>query len=172
MTIVQDERWNVDFSVSKSIRYHAYRRSFWDMLDKWSKVLSVISGTAVVVSVLKDSPFWTAMFAVVVALMSSADLVLGFGESARLHDALYRRFSRLSQDIAENLKPSEEQIAGWRRQRLEIEMDEPGTMDWLERRCAGEECRARGCDMRPAWDLPWWKVAFSQIAFWPAIPTE
>lgn len=162
------ERWNVDFDVSKSIRYHAYRRSFWEAFEYWSKALAVVSGTAVFVSVVGGSPLWTKVFAVAVALMGAADLVLGFGDKARLHDGLYRRFSRLAQDIAEGIKPTEIQISQWRRQRLEIEMDEPGVMDWLERRCSAEECKARGCEMNSAWILPGWKIALSQFAMWPS----
>jgi hypothetical protein len=51
MTELERERWGIDFDVSKSMRYHAYRRSYWDSLDHWTKILVLISGTAVLASI-------------------------------------------------------------------------------------------------------------------------
>lgn len=163
-----DERWNLDFVVSKSIRYHAYRRSFWDTLNNFSKTLTIVSGTAVLVTLVGAYKIAATTMAIIVALTSATDLVLGFSEKARSHDGLYRAFSLLAQDIAENENPDEQTISRWRRRRLEIEMDEPFIVDLLERRCSGEEARARGAELRPAWKLTNWEIAFSQFAFWPA----
>ena len=60
------------------------------------------------------------------------------------------------------------QLAEWRR--LEIEMDEPGVIDWLERRCAAEEAAARGAEMRPEWKLNKLQVLLSQFSVWSGIP--
>lgn len=164
----KDERWNVDFDVSKSLRYHAYRRSFWDSLSNLSKMLTIVSGTAVLVTAVSGMPLASKILAVVVAVTSAADIVLGFSSKARDHDGLYRAFSRLAQDIAENPNPTSEVLTGWRRRRLEIEMDEPGVIDLLERRCSAEEAKARGCEVHPNWKLTKWQTFISQIAFWPA----
>jgi hypothetical protein len=161
------ERWNLDFVVSKSIRYHAYRRSFWDTFDNVSNILTVMSGTAVLVTLVGQYQMASTILAIVVALTSAANLVLGFSQKARNHDGLYRAFSRLAQDIAENEKPSSTMISAWRRRRLEIEMDEPFIVDLLERRCSAEEARARGCELRPAWKLTTCETIIAQFAFWP-----
>lgn len=164
------EQWNLDFNVSKSIRYHAYRRSFWDACDNWAKVLTVISGTAVLVSMIGAHSGWATGFAFTVAIISAADVVLSFGVRARKHDELYRAFSRLAQDISECSDPKESDIHGWQRRRLEIEMDEPGVIDLLERRCSAEEATARGAEVRPDWKLTPWQVRISQFAMWPSTP--
>lgn len=162
------ERWNIDFGVCKSIRYHAYRRAFWDAFNNFSKILTIISGTAVLVSIVGEYKLWATAMAVVVAITSATDLVLGFSEKARKHDGLYRAFSLLAQEIAENDGPDAQTISRWQRRRLEIEMDEPLIVDWLERRCSGEEARARGCALRPSWKLNAFQITVSQFAFWPA----
>jgi hypothetical protein len=164
------QRSDIDFDVAKSIRYHAYRRSFWDAADNLSKILTVVSGTAVLVSIIgSNNPVATA-FAFVVAVTGALDVVLGFSAKARAHDGLYRAFSRLAQDISEAVTPTKADVFQWRRRRLEIEMDEPGVIDWLERRCSAEEAMARGWEIRPDWRLTPWQVRLSQFAMWPSIP--
>jgi hypothetical protein len=170
MDELQKQRWRIDFDVSKSIRYHAYRRSFWEAWDSAAKMLTIVSGTAVLISIIGDNTDLARWFAFTVAVVSAMDLVLGFSNRAKRHDGLYRGFSLLAQGIAETNSPSEADIRQWRRRRLEIEMDEPGVLDWLERRCSAEEAVARGVEIRPEWKLPRWKVWFSQFAMWPSAP--
>jgi hypothetical protein len=110
------------------------------------------------------------IFAAIVALTSAMDVVLGFSKRARSHDGLYRAFSRLAQDISESGVLTESDINKWRRRRLEIEMDEPGVIDWLERRCSAEEAAARGAEIRSEWILKPWQVILSQFVMWPSIP--
>lgn len=165
---IADERWNIDFGVSKSMRYHTYRRSFWQNLDYSTKVFVLMAGTAAFASVIGSSTntIMAAISASLVALASAADIVIGFTSRARLHDKLYREFCLLGLEITDQEHPPEEQIAKWRRRRLEIEMEEPGTLDWLERRCSAEEARARGTKPHPSWILSPAKVFFSQLALW------
>lgn len=170
MEDVNLDRWNIDFDVSKSIRYHAYRRSFWGAADNWSKILTVISGAAVLVSIIGSNNPTAVVFAFIVAITSASDVVLGFGARARAHDDLYRAFSSLAQDITESSSPTENDINQWRRRRLEIEMDEPGVIDWLERRCSAEEAVARGAEIRPEWRLNTLQIILSQFVMWPSVP--
>lgn len=167
------ERWDLDFSVAKSIGYHAYRRSFWDVLDRWSKVLTILTGAGVIISIVGSDHHdtaWSIALAALVAIFSAADIVLGFSTKARDHDGLYRAFSRLLQDIAEQDQPTRVDLAQWKRRRLEIEMDEPTALDWLERRCSAEEAVARGCPIDKAWKLKQWQILLSQWAMWPSFP--
>ena len=164
------EQWNIDFGVSKSMRYHSYRRWFWDSVDNGAKILTIVSGTAVLVSIIGSDTRVAVWCAFVVAFFSAADVVLGFSNRARTHDGLYRAFSGLAQDVAENDTPTERDVSKWRRRRLEIEMEEPGVIDWLERRCAAEEAAARGVDIKPEWRLNRLQIALSQFAVWPSMP--
>ena len=164
------QRWDIDFDVAKSIRYHAYRRSFWEGVDRISKILTVVSGTAVFVSIIGENNPAATWFALLVAVASALDVVFGFSNLAKRHDGLYRDFSLLAQRIAETGEPNLEGILQWRRRRLEIEMNEPGVIDWLERRCSAEEAQARGAVIDPAWRLSPWQIRLSQFAMWPSVP--
>ena len=151
------------------MRYHAYRRSFWEMLDNWTKCLVVFSGTAVLVSIIGEKSLAATVFAFVVAFLSAIDVVLGFSTRARTHDTLYRQFCRLQAEISSVIAPTEANIVNWRSRRLEIELEEPTTLDWLERRSAFEESKARGVEPRASWVLKCWQHLFSQLAMWPQI---
>jgi hypothetical protein len=166
---IEDERWDLDFTVSKSLRYHSYRRAFWDTIDRWSKIVTIVSGTSVLVSIVGDHSVWAFGLAIVVAIASAADVVIGFSKSARDHDMLYRAFSHLAQDMAGTENLTQKDIYSWRRRLLEIEMDEPFIVDLLERRCAAEEARARGAELRDEWKLTRWQVLTSQLTFLPSM---
>lgn len=110
------------------------------------------------------------VMAIVVATTSAADLVLGFSERARVHVGLYRDFSLLAQDITSNTKPDENMLIGWKKRRLEIEMNEPFVLDLLERRCAAEESISRGCKVSDVWKLKGWQIILSQVWVLPSSP--
>lgn len=171
MNDLEDRRAGIDFDVAKSIRYHAYRRSFWEGADRISKVLTVVSGTAVLISIVGQNSPAAKAFAFTVAIVSALDIVFGFSNRASLHAGLYRAFSVLAQSIAEVEEPADVDLIRWSRRRLEIEMDEPGILDWLERRCSAEEAAARGLEPRAEWVLKPWQIRLSQFAMWPSVPT-
>lgn len=162
--------WNLDFDVAKSIRYHSYRRSFWDRWDHLTKIVSVLTGTSVLVSIVGNETKLAVFFSFMVAASSAADVVLGFSTRARRHDNLYREFSLLAIKIAEVENPTLSDIAWIRRRRLEIEMEEPGIIGLLERRCYNEECVARGVKISPSHQLNRWQVLFSQFSILPLVP--
>lgn len=162
------ERHNLDFDVAKSVRYHAYCRAFWELLDRRTKVLVVFSGAAVFISFLADAPHWlTQSFAALVAFLSICDVVFGFSANAKRHDELYRRFARLGMEIAVAEVITEGDVRRWRSQRLDIEMEEPTVKDWLERRCSAEEAKSRGLEVDPAWKIGSFKWKMAPLLFWP-----
>lgn len=169
-----DRQWALDFAAAKSMRYHSYRRSFWQSLDAWTKAITLLSGTAVLVSFFAHRHDLAEGFAFAVAAFSAADVILGFSKRASEHDGLYRAFCGFRADIVETAEPTEKKIVAWERRRLEIEMDEPGVLDLLERRCAAEEAKARHVPLRESWKLSWWQVVRSQISIVPQIvrPTD
>ncbi len=156
--------YGLSFGVAKSIRYHAYRRKFFDAADKVTKVLVIGTGGATFVSLSSEPTSPNAKWlALVVAGLTAFDIIVGFSQIARLHDKLYRDFASLARSIAKSSSPNQEQIMEWQERRLEIETEEPGVLDWLERRCSKEEAEARGDEVRAAWVLPGWKRCLSNL---------
>jgi hypothetical protein len=165
-TDLGDDLYGLDFDVAKSMRYHLCRRRFWDGWSRVNKILTVLTGSAVVVGITANVPIVTTASGAAVALFSTFDLVFDFGEKARQADGLYRRWSLLLQEIALVDGPTRDRIAELRRRRLEIEMEEGPTVDLLERRCAYDEAKARGHKIDDAWNLTRWQQTIAQLVFW------
>ena len=169
MPDISRQRWNIDFDVAKSMRYHAYRRSFFETADRIAKILTLISGMAAFATLIAWGQTFGLIATGVVSVVAAIDIVVGFSQKALRHDHLYRDFSMLSQDIARTLTPTPEDVGGWVVRRREIEMREPGIIDLLERRCAGEEAAARGAELNELWKLKRWEIVLSQFVFWPTL---
>lgn len=165
---LREKRYGLGFDVAKSMRYHAYRRGFFDKLDKAIKIITVGTGGATfLILVSGQDTHWAKACALVLSILTAFDVIIGFSNAARVHDKLYRDFALLARDIAKATQLTEADIAEWTEHRLEIKTEEPGTLDWLERRCAREAAEARGAEVDDAWRLPAWKVALSNsVPFW------
>ncbi len=167
MTELEFERWKIEFSVGKSMRYHSYRRQFWERFDQRTRILVLIGGTAVFAAIIGNkSPFWSETAAVGVAVLAAFDIVLDFGGKTRRHHDLFRNFCSLAKEIAANPRPTDVEIGQWRAQCLELGMDQPGQIGWLDKRCSAEEAVAREVEPKSNWLLPGWKLALSQWAVW------
>lgn len=161
---LENRQYGISFDVAKSMRYHAYRRSFFDKLDKAVKIAAIGTGSATFLLLATgQETWWAKVCALFVASLTAFDIIIGFGNAARVHDKLYRDFTLLAREIARTTELSEAKVADWAERRLEIEMEEPGTMDWLERRCSREEAVARNAPVDKAWCLPGWKIRLSQL---------
>ena len=159
-----ERRFGSSFDIAKSMRYHAYRRSFFDKLDKFTKILVLGTGGATFLLLTAQEPSWWARWlSLVLAVLTATDIIFGFSNNARIHDKLYRDFALLARGIAGTVELSNVILAVWAARRLEIEGEEPGIMGWLERRCCKEEAEARGAEVDSAWRLPGWKVKLSQF---------
>jgi hypothetical protein len=161
------ERWKIEFSVGKSMRYHAYRRAFWESLAQRTKILMLIGGAIVLAGFAADkSSVWGEMAAIGIAVLAALDIVVDFGRRARHHHDLFRNLCSLAKDIAEHPRPTDMEVGRWRAQCLELQISQPGAIGWLDKRCAAEEAVAREVEPKASWLLPGWKLMLSQWAFW------
>jgi hypothetical protein len=143
---------DLDFNVSKSLRYYMSLRSRWARLDRYNKAAGLLSGGLVIGGVIADSHFWTAISGGLVAILSGMDLILDFGRHERLYEGQYRRFSSLGQKVID--PETERSLASLRklqRERREIEADDPTLDRWLERRCSRDEAIARALPVNDVW---------------------
>lgn len=161
---VECERSDLSFDTAKSIRYHSYRRSYFKNFENLTKILTAVSGTAAFVSILGEMRIISLFFSLLIAIAATSDLVIDFSERATLYDRLYKEFCDLGISIETNENPTTHDIVDWKRKRLELEREEPTPIDLLERRCSAEECRARGWDVPPEWDLSRCQIFYSRIA--------
>lgn len=144
----RSKRWAVLWSVQRSQRYHARRRTFYERWNKGTALVSILGGSAVFAGLTKyfDDRL-IAAGASAALIMSAVDLVASTVQQARLHDDLRRRFCALEQEIQREEEPDLTTIARWRAQRLEIEADEPPTYVALNLLCENELGAAYGKDI-------------------------
>jgi hypothetical protein len=139
---------NLLFGVRKSIRYHNYRRRFFERLSVTSDFLVIASGTTVVGFASAggtDHHVWTIAFGALTAIVGSLDLVIGYSNKARDYRDLARDFGQLEIKMMEAGETCDDktQIA-LRKRRLEIEQNEPPVMRVLDSYCHNELIRAMG----------------------------
>jgi len=156
------------FDVRRSVRYHTRRRQFFDKWSKIFKFITVLSGTATFATALATlSKTWTLGSAVVVALFSTIDLIIGTSEKARLHTDLANKFIELEKDIVVASEELEElQLSELTARRLDIEAEEPPIKRILDSICHNELLRAMGYNESMQVKIRWyqrWFVNFIDI---------
>jgi len=155
---------NILFGVRRSIRYHHRRRRFFDRIHKLTTFLSALTGTATFATVFaKAGPAWTLSFAAAVAIFSTIDLVVGTAQSARLYDDLAKRFIDLEKEIVTTGEMTDELLANFKAERLDIEKDEPPPLKVLDSICHNELMRAMDYDPKDFVPINYYQRFFAQF---------
>lgn len=158
---IRHEKDKLLFGVRRSIRYHNHRRRHFDFINKFTTIIAALSGSATVISVLsKLGQNCTITFAVIVAVMSAVDLVLGTAQKAREHNDLAKRFFDLEKAIITIKEITEEDLSRLTTQRLDIEADEPPVLQVLDCICHNELLRAMGYDQSKHVKIKWYQRLF------------
>jgi hypothetical protein len=171
------ERDELLFNVRRSVRYHDRRTAFFEFLHRLTNFLTILLAGAVL-SELLGSPSRPILQALagIVALLSAADLVIGFARGADTHRSLKRRFIQL-----ENLLHTGETTKKLQQERLSIEAEETPIYRVLDVLCHNELCTAMGKDARHIYKVPrlkrwtanWLRWPnFAPTALEPCIPTS
>lgn len=136
------------FDVRRSVRYHDRRRSFFEQLHQITGGLTVLLAGSVLFDIAKpgESPLWLTLIAVIAAVLSTWDMVVGYSSKAGAHRDLKVRFSALEIAILSGDERAETWIAH-QKSRLLIEQDEPPVYRALDLLCHNELLRAEGHDV-------------------------
>lgn len=132
------ERHNVLYRVELSVLYHLRRERFFDLCDKFAKVVSVVGGTAVIAQVL--SPTILTAVAVLITVSSAVSLVFSLSDKAKRHSDLAKNFRRLEGEIlGRGAKTfTDMDVATWNSKIRELEAGEPGRLATLVVLCQNE----------------------------------
>jgi hypothetical protein len=154
-----DKTFGVKFDALRNAIYHASRRRFFELLNRFLSFLVVVSGTAAVASVAGWDPRWPAAGA---AVIGALQLVFDFAGRARLHETLQRRYFELIAEIDGRLEPSEADVSKWRSDLNLIYADEPPPMRALDAIAFNKACDSLGCpDERRSINL--WQWLMQQV---------
>lgn len=153
------------FAIRRSIRYHIYRRAFFDRFGNFTTFLTIASGGGVLIASggTPDS-FWTTFCGAAAALFGTIDLVLGFALKARDHSDLAKRFSCVEQEMIRiGNVPNAKNLADITCSRLEIENDESPIYRVLDATCHNELVRSYGYSKDQRVKIGWFKKRLQQF---------
>lgn len=163
----QTERHGVLFGVRRSSRYHERRMAHFERLHRATNAVTILLAGVVLLEVAGSIvPTPIRVLAVLGALLSTLDLVIGFAKSADRHRDLKRRFVLLEREIVLG-RPTTDCVA----MRLEIESDEPAKYFALDILVHNELCLSLGPHYRDSVrDIGWWAGSTAQWWRWERIP--
>lgn len=161
----------LDFSVHASLRYHAKRRAWFDLLHRLALGIIVLAASGAV-GALEGGLFEAGIdLTLAVAAAAALELFFGFAERARAEDALYRRLNALATAMAEADTIDEHQLRLWDRRRLLIRADCEERLLVLHRICYNLEAEARGFPEETLYDVrPWQRLAAPLVSLPPHRP--
>lgn len=144
---LENMKYGLLFDVRRSVRYHTYRRRFFDNFQTVATAISAIAGAATTAaalsSIYKDYSIYTG---VLITVLQMLNLVIRSTDKSKLHTELARRFLELEKKIIIAKPYSEENIDDWTTERLTIEADEPPIKRVLDSICYNEMLQSMGHD--------------------------
>ena len=108
-----------------------------------------------------------AAASVIVTVLATLDLVVGFSRRAKDHEVLYKQFHDLLIDIQTTPELNLEILNHWKRRRLNIEADEPPIYRALDISCHNEEAQAQGFSRHERRDIPYFERVFMHFFRFP-----
>ncbi len=128
------------FGIRRSIRYHLYRRRFYEV---WNTVIVTVgvfgssTGAALIaIKEIRDDLWWIpVVFAATVAIFSAVSLAVGVAGKANLHAELASNFAYLETRLIPIKSLDEEERGALVKERLLIEVKEPPPMRLLDVIC-------------------------------------
>jgi len=153
------------FGVKRTVRYHLYRRKFFETLKLSADFLVIISGGTVVSLASSGEPkrnIGVIIAGAVTAIVGTFDLVLGFSNKARDYRDLVKAFSDLEAEMTEDAL-TKDHLTDFTNKRLKLEVDEPPIKHVLNMYCHNEMVRAMGYPEEDLADIKWWQSIPKQL---------
>ena len=144
---------NLKFSISRSVRYHVYRESFFRAIINVGFLVSFLFSTASIVTIgeviAKDWPTWAKLIpSASISVVTSFVFVFRVTDRMRLHGDLRKEFVELQKEMELNSNLDENQlidfVSAMQTKRLDIELKEPRVLKVLDIFCHNEIMRSQG----------------------------
>jgi hypothetical protein len=134
-----DKQYGLLFDVRRSVRYHDRRRAFYEQMHHLTGVLTILMAGSVLFDLAKDGATagWLVALSVMAAVLSAADMVLGYSRCAARHDDLRKRFADLEIAMLDG-GTADPKWQEHHRLRLLIEKDEPAIYKIVDLLCRNE----------------------------------
>ena len=142
---MNDLQYGLLFDVRRSVRYHNRRRAFFERLHQITAGLTILLAGSVLFELARpgETAWWMVALAVIAALLSTWDIVVGYAVKATLHRDLKQKYGALEISILSGLDDAET-WQSYQLERLRIEQDEPPVFRALDILCHNELLAAEG----------------------------
>ena len=157
-----DREYALNFNLGRSIRYHKARQHFFDLLDKFTNVISIVFGSGSVFALSQQNTDLAMWFGLTPTVLSAFALVFGFAAKAMDHFDFSKQYAvqerRLIKEplTADLLDSVADEIRA-------IESNEPKVLKALNDLCWNEEATAQGVDASELKEVPWWRIMTCQL---------
>lgn len=157
-----DREYALNFNLGRSIRYHKARQHFFDLLDKFTNVISIVFGSGSVFALSQQNTDLAMWLGLTLTVLSALALVFGFAAKARDHFDFSKQYAvqerRLIKEplTADLLDSVADEIRA-------IESNEPKVLKALNNLCWNEEATAQGVDASELKKVPWWRFMTCQL---------
>lgn len=147
--------------LQRSVRYHRSRERFFNSWSNLFSFISLLSGSAVVVSLLSSAPSWVALTAgALVAIIQAIELIGQLAKKARDHNGFASEFSALERYMALRNELDNFDLREIKADILSIEAREPPVKRYLDLICHNQVARAIGST--DVANLRFWQRWFAQ----------
>ena len=156
------------FRVRLSIRYHSRRQAHYDRCHRAVVFLALVMSSASVLLLTvhmggKQIEWVLYVFPALVSLVTSADLVVGFVQKARLHTDLLRQFTDLERKLVGPEGEKQGTIDAVLDTALLLEVGEPPVLQVLATLCHNELVKAMGFPKEEEIKVNWLQRMLAQL---------
>lgn len=154
-----DRAHDLKFNIGRSIRYHKARQHFFDLLDKFTNVISIVFGSGSVFALSQQNTNLAMWLGLTLTVLSALALVFGFAAKARDHFDFSKQYAvqerrLIKEPLTEYLLDS---VADEIRA---IESNEPNVLRALNDLCWNDEAEAQGLPKEELIKVNWCRRLF------------
>lgn len=165
--VFEKELNNIKFNILSSIFYHMRRKSFIEKIYKLGIVLSIVSGTAVISSLLSSHHILAFILSTMTIILSTMSLVFGLSDAVRTHDELYKEWCFLGGEIENFDLKNYNNFKVIKKKIMRINSKSPPQLNTLHVYCENEA--RRSLNFNDFYPLNFWEILFMHFLDFPCI---
>lgn len=158
------------FHLGTRIRYHERRASFYGFYDRLFNFLNIILGSSAIYAITAkpEQAIYAAIISLAITVVSTISLVFRLSIQENIHLTFLREFHKIYNDAVMLDKNTfyHYQLEKIRKERLELEADEPTKKYYIDFIAYNEQCMAMGYDEKAKLKLHWWHYCFANWTNW------
>lgn len=137
------QKKNLLFSIGRSIRYNVKRQRFFECWERGTNALAILFGSSTVYALMQQHQSVAVGISILLTLLSTLSLVIGFGSKARDHRDFAQQYFHLKERLT--LEPLTQSLCDEIKIAIQqIDLAEPPVLVVLEQICYNEQINVEG----------------------------